>query len=1485
MNAPTGNRARTVVVRSLATLASAALIAVGLTVVPATADTLPASPTTPVTVAADALPTPQINGVAWAQVVVGDIVYVAGKFTTARPYGSAVGANTVARNNILAYNIETGALVTSFAPNLNAQALAITASPDGSRIYVTGDFTTVDGTAYYRIAAFNTATGAVIPSFKPVLGSQGRAVTATNTTVYVGGTFRTVSGQARDYLASINAANGAVNPWVANTNAAVTALVLTTDGSKVVVGGRFTSLSGTTFYGLGAVNPTTGAAVPWAVSSTVRDYGTQSAITSLTATADRIYGTGYAYNVDGSAPAGNFEGTFSADPSTGAINWLEDCHGDSYSAFPLGDAVYVATHAHYCGNIGGFPQTEPWTMHYGLAFSKAATGTITADPHGYYNFAGNPSPTLLDWFPKLTPGTYTGQGQAGWSVSGNSKYILYGGEFTHVNGVAQQGLVRFAVPSAAPNKVAPIVTTELVPTVASFTAGEVRLSWTTTYDYDNANLTYKLVRDGQTASPIYTATQYSNFYTLSRMGYVDTGLVPGSTHTYRLYVSDGYGNTISRLAPTATVSTSDSGGAYSAAVEDDAPKYYWPLDEASGATAFDHAGFDDMTLGSGTTRGESGIISPTTATAFSGASTALGASPVAETAPNTYTVEAWIKTTTTSGGKIMGFGNSATGNSGSYDRHVYMDNSGRIWFGNYPGGVRTVNSAASFNDGQWHHIAASLGSSGMTLYVDGKVVGTRSDVTSGQAYTGYWRVGGDNIGGWTSQPSSNYFAGTIAQVAVYPTTLSRSQLVDHYVASGRTSPLPTAPTDAYGNAVYSADPLFYYRLGEGSGSLANDSGPNDNDGVYSGTVLRSQPSGVAGTTDSSVGFTNGSGVATNATFSNPTTYSLETWFQTSTTSGGKLVGFGSNQTGLSGSYDRHLYMQDDGHLVFGTWTGQTNTVTTPAAYNDGLWHHAVASQSAAGIRLYVDGALVGTNPQTGAQAYSGYWRAGGDTTWGSSSPYFNGRLDELAVYGSALSDSTVAQHYSLGAGVAPANQLPIAAFEATGGVLTASFDSSGSSDPDGSIVGYSWDFGDGTTGSGANPTHGYAAGGTYTVTLTVTDDDDGTATASRTVTVTTPPANQPPTAAFTSSTSVLTATFSASGSSDADGTVTGYAWDYGDSTSGTGVSSSHTYAAAGSYTVTLTVTDDDGATATTTGTVTVTAPPANQPPTATFTSTVSDLAASFSASGSSDPDGAITGYAWNYGDSTSGTGVSSSHTYMTAGTYTVTLTVTDDDGATATTTRSVTVAAAPVATVFGDDTFERSVTTGWSSAPTGGPWTVTGNASALSVTGGAGQVTLAAGSTRTMTLGSIAQTNTDSTMQFALNAVPTGGGAYTSIFGRQVGANNYAANVWVKSTGAVALVLKQGTTVLSNTVVPGLTYTAGMQLQLRLQVTGTSPTTVKARIWQVGQPEPTTWLSSVTDSTAALQTPGSVALQATLSASSTAGIVTRIDNFNAKLPQ
>ena len=150
-----------------------------------------------------------------------------------------------------------------------------------------------------------------------------------------------------------------------------------------------------------------------------------------------------------------------------------------------------------------------------------------------------------------------------------------------------------------------------------------------------------------------------------------------------------------------------------------------------------------------------------------------------------------------------------------------------------------------------------------------------------------------------------------------------------------------------------------------------------------------------------------------------------------------------------------------------------------------------------------------------------------------------------------------------------------AAFTQSANRLAASFDGTTSSDTDGTIASYDWDFGDGTTGTGATANHNYAAEGTYTVKLKVTDNSGGTNEVSHDITVTDP--NALPTAAFTSSTTDLTASLNGSTSSDPDGTIASYEWDFGDGTTGSGATIDHGYAAAGTYDVKLTVTDNRGA--------------------------------------------------------------------------------------------------------------------------------------------------------------------------------------------------------------------------------------------------------------------------------------------------------------------
>ena len=264
-----------------------------------------------------------------------------------------------------------------------------------------------------------------------------------------------------------------------------------------------------------------------------------------------------------------------------------------------------------------------------------------------------------------------------------------------------------------------------------------------------------------------------------------------------------------------------------------------------------------------------------------------------------------------------------------------------------------------------------------------------------------------------------------------------------------------------------------------------------------------------------------------------------------------------------------------------------------------------------------------------------------------------------------------------GGGGAPV--APTADFAVTTTGLTAQFTST-ASDPDGNIVSYAWNFGDGSNATGDGPSKSYGAAGTFDVTLTVTDNAGLTGTVTKPVTVREDDGggggneNQQPTASFTTNVSDLQAEFTST-SADSDGIIAHYAWSFGDGVTGDGASPNHTYAQPGEYSVTLTVTDDDGAQASTTETVSVAAAQeANQRPTAHFSADVDGLYVLFMST-SSDPDGSIRSHSWDFGDGETSDSSDFFKSYAIGGTHTVTLTVTDDDGASASATRSITVQA------------------------------------------------------------------------------------------------------------------------------------------------------------------------------------------------------------------
>jgi len=413
-------------------------------------------------------------------------------------------------------------------------------------------------------------------------------------------------------------------------------------------------------------------------------------------------------------------------------------------------------------------------------------------------------------------------------------------------------------------------------------------------------------------------------------------------------------------------------------------------------------------------------------------STGWAETTVQYTDPESFTILAWFKTSSATG-SIVGFENNQTAptSAGNYDRMLWIDPSGHLVWAVYNGANDMLTSTSTYNNGAWHFVAASVGSSGQKLYVDGALAGSSSNTSAQTGYSGWWSIGLTGVlnGGWTDTPSSAYFNGSIAQLAVIPSQLTSTQVSNLY--ADNTLSTYTAAVNALSAANYWAlnDSGLVQYLGSIPGGTASttlvDSSGNGNTGTAEGgvTLGAAGPTTLGGNAISLDGSTGW--VQTTNSYSDPEGYSAVAWFKTSTTTGGGIMGF-TNVQG-NGSYanrDRQIWIDNSGHLVFGVYNPSyeevNSTQTTSKTYNDSSWHMVVAEIGSSGMQLWADGTEVASNGSvTSAQSYTGYWHLGWVSVSGSwpdapTNEYFSGSLSEMAIIPTQLTGgSSGTQIYAL----------------------------------------------------------------------------------------------------------------------------------------------------------------------------------------------------------------------------------------------------------------------------------------------------------------------------------------------------------------------------------------------------------------------------------------------------------------------------------------
>jgi hypothetical protein len=421
-----------------------------------------------------------------AIVQVGDVVIAGGAFTQALEDGGA-GTGMLPRSNLAAFDATTGAPLPSWDPVLNGAVYALALSADGSRLYVGGAFTTVDGSARSRLAAIDVATGTLITTFKaPSILASVRALAVSGPRLYLGGLFRAVGGLTRERLAAVDATTGALDAaWAPAADAGIRTLVAAPDGARIYAGGDFTTISGQPRKQVAALDAVDGSvAAGWHPDPGYPVLG-------LAVLGSAVYAAG----------GGAANQLAAWDAGTGAVIWTRHSDGDFQAVAASGSLVYAGGHFNY---VEG-------ELRRKLVAVDAATGEVRRG-----------------WRPVLPHTDVTWEGVWALSTAGGTR-LAVGGDFDSVTGVTQMHYAQFTgtIDGAVGDSEPPTRPVGLTATPRG--SGRVDLAWSASSD-DDGVARYEIWRDGVVVATPGSAT------------YADTDVVAGTTYSYAVLPVDFAGN-------------------------------------------------------------------------------------------------------------------------------------------------------------------------------------------------------------------------------------------------------------------------------------------------------------------------------------------------------------------------------------------------------------------------------------------------------------------------------------------------------------------------------------------------------------------------------------------------------------------------------------------------------------------------------------------------------------------------------------------------------------------------------------------------------------------------------------------------------------------------------------------------------------------------------------------------------------------------------
>lgn len=378
----------------------------------------------------------QTNGVVRAIAFSNGVMYVGGQFTAVRPPGTAPGSRrSVKRSNVAAFSTTTGAVL-RWHPKVSGTVYSIAVS--GSRVYLGGAFTSVDGSVRDRLAAVTTA--GTLSRWNPHADSTVDVVRiGPNGNVFVGGRFGRIGGAARSRVAEISP-TGSLTAWAPQVaqlpgaacpprcSPVVFTIAFSPAGESVYLGGHFGLVDGVARNEAAAVSLSDGSAVLGFnpnIYAPANCAGCTTPETSrvytMIATASRVYTCGGYWKVNGTRRSFNVS---AFDPDTGALDptFTVQDDGDTPGCALRSGILYVGGHFNVAGPVCQPGNLDPCVIRHHVAAIDTRTNALRS-----WNPGANSSHGLL-------------------VITANLKRAAFGGYMTRMGGIDQQSLAVYKAP-------------------------------------------------------------------------------------------------------------------------------------------------------------------------------------------------------------------------------------------------------------------------------------------------------------------------------------------------------------------------------------------------------------------------------------------------------------------------------------------------------------------------------------------------------------------------------------------------------------------------------------------------------------------------------------------------------------------------------------------------------------------------------------------------------------------------------------------------------------------------------------------------------------------------------------------------------------------------------------------------------------------------------------------------------------------------------